>query len=424
MTRPEESKGRGLRGLAVDTRPLKILEFRRLWIGQAVAVVGSQLSVVAVQQQIFDITGSSAWVGIASAVALVPLIAFGLFGGAIADTYDRRKILLVTSVGMAIATLGLWAHALSGIDSVWVIMGMLALQQAMFAVNSPTRTALIPRLVPVEMVASANALNMTVFSMGVILGPMLAGLLLPHLGLSWLFFFDFLSFLAILYAVFRLPPMPRLGPPIKDRASVREGLRFLRTRDVLLMTFVVDLIAMIFGLPRALFPQMAEQTFGGAPGGGLELGLLNIGMAIGSMIGGLTGGWIQRIHRQGVAIVAAIVLWGLSMVGLGLTNLIWLAVLFLAIGGWADLVSAVYRSTMLQVAVSDEMRGRMQGVFLVVVAGGPRVADLLHGLAAGWSTTAVAITGGGILVVIGVLAAAAIRPALIRYDSRELLESP
>lgn len=424
MTVPGPSKKSGLRGLAVDTRPLKILEFRRLWIGQAVAVVGSQLSVVAVQQQIFDITGSSAWVGIASAVALVPLIAFGLFGGAIADTYDRRRILLITSVGMAVATLGLWAHALSGLESVWVIMGMLALQQAMFAVNSPTRTALIPRLVPVEMVASANALNMTVFSLGVILGPMLAGLLLPHLGLSWLFFFDFLSFLAILYAVFKLPPMPRLGPPLKDRASVREGLRFLRTRDVLLMTFVVDLIAMIFGLPRALFPQMAEQTFGGAPGGGLELGLLNIGMAIGSMIGGLTGGWIQRIHRQGIAIVAAIVLWGLSMVGLGLTNLLWLAVLFLAIGGWSDLVSAVYRSTMLQVAVSDEMRGRMQGVFLVVVAGGPRVADLLHGLAAGWSTTAVAITGGGILVVIGVLAAAAIRPALIHYDSRELPESP
>ncbi len=409
--------------MAVDTRPLKFPEFRRLWIGQAVAVIGAQLSVVAVQQQIFDITNSSAWVGIASIVALVPLIAFGLFGGAVADTYDRRKILLVTSVGMAVSTLGLWAHALSGMESVWVIMGMLAVQQAMFAVNSPTRTALIPRLVPLDLVASANALNMTVFSLGVILGPVLAGVLLPYLGLSWLFFFDFLSFLAILYAVYKLPPMPRLGSPTTERASVRAGLRFLRTRDVLLMTFVVDLIAMIFGFPRALFPQMAEQTFGGAPGGGLELGLLNIGMAIGSMIGGLTGGWIQRIHRQGVAIVAAIVLWGLSMVGLGLTNMLWLAVLFLAIGGWADLVSAVYRSTMLQVAVSDEMRGRMQGVFLVVVAGGPRIADLLHGLVAVWSSTAVAITGGGILVVIGVLAAAALRPALLRYDPRESPEA-
>ncbi len=400
-----------------DLTPLRFPAYRRLFFGSAVTVVGSQLTAVAVQQEIFSLTGSSTWVGVASLVALVPLIIFGLIGGAVADTYDRRKLAIITSTGIGVTAAGLWLQAHLQLHSVALIMALLALQQLFFAVNQPTRSAIIPRIIPIEYVPSANTLNFTLFGFGVLAGPLLAGMLIPLIGLQWLYFFDAVTLLAVLYAVIRLPPIPPLGDRT-GRAKVFDGLAFLRTRPLLLMTFVVDIIAMFFGLPRALFPQMAEETFGGPPGGGIQLGLLNAGMAIGVVIGGLTGGWIHRVHRQGVAIVIAILVWGASMTFLGLSTAIWVAVAMLAVGGWADMVSAAYRSTILQVEVDDDMRGRMQGVFTVVVAGGPRLADLAHGLAAGAFGTAAAVTGGGVLVVVLTLVAARLGPSLWRYDTR------
>ncbi len=411
------------RRLGPDLRPLSVPEYRRLFIGQAATVVGSVLTAVAVQQQIFDITGDSAWVGVASLVALVPLVAFGLLGGAIADTYDRRKLLLVTSVGIALTSVGLWLVALIESPSVWAVMALLAAQQAFFAVNQPTRSAIIPRIVPIDMVPAANALGMTMFSAGVLVGPLLVGILLPLTGLAWLYFLDALTLVAVLYAVWRLPPIPPLTER-RTRAKVIDGLRYLRVRHVLLMTFVVDVIAMVCGMPRALFPQMAEETFGGPPGGGIALGVLNASFAIGVLIGGVTGGWVQRVHRQGIAIVVAICVWGLAMTMFGLTSVLWLAVIYLAIGGWADLVSAIYRSTMLQVEATDEMRGRLQGVFTVVVAGGPRLADLVHGLVASATSTTVAVTGGGILTIVLTLVAAVLGRSLWRYDARSRKAAP
>jgi MFS family permease len=279
----------------------------------------------------------------------------------------------------------------------------------------------LPRIVPPALVPSANALNMTVFSLGVIAGPLLVGILLPFTGIAWLYFIDALTLTAILYAVIRLPSIPpqRVGAKgaNRQRARVRDGLKYLRAYPLLLMTFVIDIIAMVCGMPRALFPAMAEHTFGGPPGGGLALGLLNAGMAIGALLGGLTGGWIPRVRRQGIAIIVAVVIWGIAMTALGTTSLLWLAVLYLAIGGFADMVSAVYRSTILQVAATDEMRGRLQGVFTVVVAGGPRVADLVHGVVASLTSTTVAVVGGGLLCVVLALVAGWLGPSLRRYDA-------
>ncbi len=406
-----------------DLRPLRVPAYRRLFVGSCVTVVGSQLTAVAVQQEIFSLTGSSAWVGIASLVALVPLVVFGLLGGAIADTYDRRKLLMITSTGIALTAVGLWVQAHLHLGSLVFILAMLALQSGFFAVNQPTRSAIIPRILPPDMVPSANALNMTVFGFGVLVGPLLAGMLIPLLGIEWLYLLDATTLVAVLYAVIRLPPIPPLGGS-RARAKVGDGLAYLRTRPLLLMTFVVDIIAMVFGLPRALFPQMAEETFGGPAGGGYQLGLLNAGMAIGVLLGGLTGGWIQRVHRQGVAIVIAIVAWGTAMTFLGLTSALWFAVAMLAAGGWADMISSAFRSTILQVEAEDSMRGRMQGVFTVVVAGGPRVADLVHGLAAGLVGTHAAIAGGGVLVVLLTLLAAWLGPSLWRYDTRQRAARP
>ena len=418
-----------LRRIGPDTRPLAIPAYRRLFIASIVTVVGSQLTAVAVQQQVYSITGSSAWVGIASLVALIPLVVFGLLGGAIADTYDRRILLIITSSGIALSSIGLWLTAVANVRSVWVVFILLAIQQGFFAVNQPTRSAVLPRIVPITLVPSANALNMTVFSLGVIAGPLLVGILLPITGIAWLYFIDAMTLTAILYAVIRLPSIPPgrastdgetpgATPPARERAKVSEGLRYLRAYPLLLMTFVIDIIAMVAGMPRALFPAMAEHTFGGPPGGGLALGLLNAGMAFGSLLGGLTGGWIPRVRRQGIAIIVAVVVWGFSMAALGTTSLLWLAVIYLAIGGFADMVSAVYRSTILQVAATDEMRGRLQGVFTVVVAGGPRIADLVHGLVASWTSTTFAIVGGGLLCVVLALVAGWLGPSLRRYDAQ------
>lgn len=414
--------GRGrIRGLLPDTRPLAVPNYRRMFLSQAVTVVGSALTNVAVQQQIFDITQDSAWVGIASVVALVPLIVFGLLGGAVVDTYDRRKLLLITSSGISLTSLGLWLQAELNVGSVWLVMGLLALQQGFFAINMPARSAVLPRIVPPELLVSANSLQMAVFSLGVIVGPLLVGVLIPLFGLPWLYFIDAVCLTGVLYAVFRLPSIPPQRTT-QGRAKVGEGLRYLSVRPVLLMTFVVDIIAMVCGMPRALFPQMAEQTFGDPPGGGAVLGLLNASLAIGALIGGMTSGWVHRIRRQGVAIVAAIVVFGFSMVAFGVTSVLALAVVYLAIGGWSDLVSSVYRSTILQMAATDEMRGRMQGVFTVVVAGGPRLADLVHGLVASVTSTAVATAGGGILCVVLVLVAAWLGRSLVRYDSTKPTE--
>ncbi len=400
-----------------DTRPLRIPAFRRLWASTAVTGIGSQLTAVAVPKQVFDITGSSAYVGLTGIVALVPLLVFGLWGGAIADTVDRRKLLLVSNAGVAVISALLWLQAFLGINSVWLVLALLGLNQAFYAVNMPTRGAVIARLVPVELLPSASALGSTVMAFGAVFGPMAAGSLMPVLGLSTLYLIDTFALLAALYAVWRLPPLPPLSGQVR-RAGLRDvfdGFRYMATQKVLLASFILDVIAMVAGMPRALFPEMAERTFGDPHGGGLALGWLFAAIPVGSMVIGLFSGWVSRVKRQGVAVAVAICAWGASVIGFGLADSLWLAVVFLALGGASDMVSAVYRTAILQTAATDEMRGRMQGAFTVVVAGGPRLADLTHGWAAAGVGTAAAATGGGVLVIVLVIVAVILLPAFWRY---------
>ncbi|MGI8529368.1 MAG: MFS transporter, partial [Geodermatophilaceae bacterium] len=281
---------RALRGLAIDVSPLRSADFRRLWLGQVITVTGTTMTLVAVPTQVFQITGRSLDVGVTSIVALVPLVVFGLLGGAIADAMDRRLLLLITAGGTAVTSALLWAQALlPGGGQLWSLWILVAVQSAFFAVNSPTRSAVIPRLLPLEQVPSANALNMTVSTAGVIIGPLLAGLLIESGGLAWTYLIDAIGFALALILLARLPSMPpessdpgaaRTGPV----RSVLAGLAFLRGRHILLMTFVVDLMAMIFGMPRALFPELAATTFAGGPN---ALGWLFAGASIGALLAGL-----------------------------------------------------------------------------------------------------------------------------------------
>jgi len=281
----------------------------------------------------------------------------------------------------------------------------------------PTRSAAIARLVPIELLPTANALNFTTFTFGMVFGPLLAGALIPVLGLPTLYLLDTVALAVAVLLVWRLPAIPP-GEHASGRAGLRDiadGIRYLGARKLLLVSFLVDIIAMVAGMPRALFPEMAEQTFGDPAGGGLALGWLYAAIPLGSAAFGLFSGWFSRVSRQGAAITAAIVCWGLAVVGFGLTSTLWVAVVFLALGGGADLVSAIHRSSMLQVEATDAMRGRMQGVFTVVVAGGPRVADLVHGWGGAAVGPAAASVAGGVLVVLLTVGTVAVLPSFWRY---------
>ncbi|WP_405466817.1 MFS transporter [Streptomyces jietaisiensis] len=407
---------RGWRRFAMDTRPLRHPAFRRLWSSTIVTAVGSQLTAVAVPKQIYDITGSSAWVGYASLAGLLPLIVFALWGGAIADSMDRRRLLLLTNSGIAATSVLFWAQAVTGLDSVAVLMVLLALQQAFFGLNSPARNASIARLVPEDELPAANALGSTVMQTGLVAGPLLAGVLIPVIGLSELYLIDALALCVTVWAVVRLPALPPLtaAAAAAGRAglgAIAEGFGYISLHKVLLLSFLADIIAMVFGMPRALFPQLAAETYGGH-GEGLALGLLFAAIPIGAVLGGLASGTFSRARRHGLMVIVAVVAWGVAVTGFGLSGNLWVAVAFLAAAGVADMVSMVFRGAILLSAATDEMRGRMQGVFTVVVAGGPRLADVLHGTGGSLFGPRAAVAGGGLLVVVATLVLAAVTPAL------------
>lgn len=419
------SLGTRLRAQLADTRPLKTPHFRRLFIANIVTVIGAQLTVVAVPAQIYAMTGSSGFVGLTGLFGLVPLVIFGLYGGALADHLDRRTLSIVTTVGLIATSAAFTVQAALGLSNVWVLLGIFAVQQAFFALNQPVRSAILPKILPADLIPAAQALMMTVFSFGALAGPLVGGALIPVLGFPVLYLVDTLCLFATLYAVIKLPPLPvenATGSP--GLKSVIDGVLYLRGRPVLLMSFLVDLIAMIFGMARALFPQIAHESFGGPPEGGLVFALLYASMPLGILLGGVFSGWVSRVRRQGVAVVAAITAWGLAMavfgIAVGWAPSAWgpalvIALVAQAVGGAADMASSAFRNAILLSAADDHVRGRLQGIFIVVVAGGPRIADIVHGGAADLWGPAWTAGVGGLLVVLLVLIAARAVPSFTAY---------
>ncbi|WP_305787661.1 MFS transporter [Symbioplanes lichenis] len=409
------------RSWVIDTRPLRGVAYRRMWVGNSISFFGFQFTSVAVPVEMFAITNSSAWVGLLGIAGLVPLLIFGLWGGAAADVVDRRKLLLASSTLAWLSTVGLLAQALLQVHSAVLLLVLTAIQSAGFAVSSPTRQAIIPRIVPKELVPSANTLNYTATTAGGVLGPLAAGLILgawsTDAGVTVAYAVDALLFTISFWATWKLPSIPPIEhdesaeKPNAGLRGVLVGLRFLVTQPVLLLSFAVDIIAMVFAMPRALFPEIAAERFGG----GSAVGWLFAAIALGSVVGGLTSGWIGRVKRQGVALVIAVVGWGVAIGFAGLAHSLWLMVLLLAVGGAADLVSAVYRQSILQVYAPDRLRGRLQGVFTVVVAGGPRLGDLRAGATADITGPAASWAGGGFVAAGLAVVLAAAFPALLRY---------
>jgi MFS family permease len=404
----------GWRRLAIDTRPLRHVAYRRLFLGNSVANFGYQFTAVAVPVQIYTMTRSSLWVGLLGVAALIPLLIFGIWGGAVADAVDRRRLLLASSVLMWLATLGLLIQAVLDVRRPELLLALVAVQATGFAVSSPTRQAIIPRLVPALELPAANTLSTTFFNAAMVAGPLAAGLLLAHAGVAAAYAVDALAFAVALWATYRLPALPPAnGSRRAGWRDIREGLAYIATSPVLLLSFAIDIAAMVFAMPRAMFPQVAAERYGVG-----SVGWLYAAIAIGSVAAGLTSGWIGRVRRQGLALVVAVVGWGLAVAAAGLAPWLWLAVALLALGGAADLVSAVYRQTILQTYAPDELQGRMQGVFITVVAGGPRLGDLRAGATAAALGSTVAWTGGGLAAAVIAVALALAFPALLRYTVR------
>ena len=380
------------------------------------------MTAVTVAYQVYILTRSSFAVGLVGLYSLLPLIAGGLYGGALVDAFDRRKVALVTALGLWICSGLLVLQAAFELKSVGLLYAVVAVQSALFAVNNTARQTILPRLVSKESLPAANALTMASFNLGFTVGPLLGGFIIAWYGVETAYAIDAITFSAAVYALLRLPPITPPGgsgrtPGLK---SVSEGLRFLAKAPNLRMTFILDLCAMVFSQPRALFPALAITVYAGSAS---TLGILQAAPAIGSLLAFLVSGWVIRVHRHGIAIAVAVVVYGASVAAagfsaMGLPGMLWLGVTFLALSGSADMVSAVYRSTMLQSATPDELRGRLQGVFVVVVAGGPRLGDFLAGSLASLTSEETAMVIGGFACIVGVGLAMARQRNLAMYDSR------
>jgi MFS family permease len=402
--------------VAADITPLReSADYRRWWSGYVVSNVGSQISIVAAQLQVFALTHSSFYVGMTGLVTVVPLIIFGLLGGSIADAVDRRRLMLATSSVLTVLSALLWIQAAAGADRVWIIYVLVGAQAGVFGIDSSARGAMLPRLIRRELLPAANSLGQISQNTALTAGPLLAGVIVGSLGFAYAYAFDALSFTAILYALFRLPPAPPLGDtPRAGVKSVIEGLRYLGPRKNLLMTFLVDINAMVFGMPRALFPALAVGTFHGGAG---TAGLLYAAPPVGALVGAGLSGWSGRVRRQGRAVIISVAVWGAAIAVFGFAHELWFGLAMLAIAGAADMVSAIFRNTILQVATPDSLRGRLQGVFIVVVAGGPRFGDVESGTVASLVSTEFAVVSGGLACLVGLFALTSKYPSFAKYDA-------
>ncbi len=414
-----------MRRLLVDLTPLRVSPaYRRLWTALGVSNVGQQMTAVAVGLQVWDLTHSSLMVGLVGLAQLIPIVVLGLYGGTLSDAYDRRIVGLISALGLWACSFAFLAQSLLGLGSVIVLYAIVAVQSGFFAVGNATRQSIIPRLIPLDLLPAANALGTMTWSLGFTLGPLLGGLVVAATGhVSTAYAADVIAFAVVAWAMFRLPSLPPEQVAGEDApragwSAVRDAFSFLRGKSNLQMTFYEDIIAMVFGMPRALFPAIAAQWYGGSTRDiALVLGLLSAAPAVGAFGSSVLSGPLSHVRKQGRAIVISIVLWGVAITAFGCVRWLPLALLFLACAGAADNVSAVFRATILQAATPDHYRGRLQGVFTAVVAGGPRLGDVEAGAVAAVAGEPFSVISGGLACIVLAVALAMRRPSFLAYDS-------
>jgi MFS family permease len=401
----------------VDLSPLREFPaFKRYFFGQLVSVFGSMLTVVALQYQAYKLGGDSTkTVALLATATIIPFVFTSMIGGAIADSYDKRKVLLLTQGLLGICSLLLAFNAGSNSPKLWVLFAVGIALNALVGIDWPTRSSTAMTLVDKSATQRALALTIGMFNIAGIAGPVLAAFFVKHY-LPWLYAVDALTYLISFISVLSLPPRP----PVGERRSVSfstvaDGFRYLKTQRTIQSTFAADLGAMIFGLPDALFPAFAEQVFHDTR----ALGYLKAAPAVGAVMAGALSGWTHKIRRQGWAVIICIVIWGLGIAVFGATHLLPVALIGLFVAGAADAVSALFRSTIVQVDVPDEYRGRLSSIFVAVVRGGPKLGETESGIAASFGGLQFAAVSGGLLCLVWIAAVAVFYPELRHWESKE-----
>ena len=427
--------------ILADITPLRQSPpFFRLWWGQGLASIGSQFTAMAVSLEVFGITNSTFMVGLLGVFSLVPLVLMGLYGGALIDRYDRRIVALIASIVMWVATIGLAVEAWLHLENVWILYLMVGIQSGAGAVNSPARTAILPRLVDRSLLPAANALNSSTYTIALMVGPLVGSALVAAFGYKTAYTIDVVTYTASLYAVLRLPsvrPEPPTGSdkPIRGWRSVVDGFVFLGTRPNVRMTFFMDWAAMIFAQPNTLFPAVASNMIGGGP---TTAGWLAAFLAVGSVLALVFSGPLGKVRRQGLVVAVMVGGWGLGILGFGVVLIVvgttypahmilWAMVvagICLAVAGACDSISAVFRSTILQSATPDHLRGRLQGIYTVSVSGGPNIGKVVAGsIDRGFTVFSPVPLGltavvGGALCIAGVGVLSRVTPGFLKYDAR------
>ena len=403
--------------LLVDWSPLRLnRNFRLLIIGQLFSLLGSNVTLVAVPYQVYQETHSSLWVGLASLVELPFLIAGSLWGGAYGDRYDRRRLLITGSGICAFTSAGLALNAVLTHRDLALLLLLAALNAGAGGFSGPIRQAAIPTMLREDQLISAYSLNQIIVNISMVAGPSLAGVLLASVSLPSCYLVDSLTFVILAVATTFMSPLSassNLAPTAIFRA-IAEGFRYVRTHAVAQAVYLADLNANVFGLPRALFPAMALTVYHGGP---RTLGLLYAAPGIGAVIAAVFAGWINHVRRRGRLVIGVIVIWGLAMTSLGVVHLLWFGVGVLAIAGAMDMVSAVLRSTILQLAITEEFRSRISSIQMAVVRGGPRLGDAESGVVAGFTSTEFSIISGGLACIAGVMILAWRRPSFWRESA-------
>jgi MFS family permease len=406
---------RRLRGVAVDTTALReSRDYRLLVIGGLISGIGTQVTLVALPFQVYVLTGSSFLVGLLGLVELVPLVVVALLGGTLADRMDRRRLLLVSQLVQAGTSLCLVLGAAAGSPPVGVLYLIAAVASGASAVDRPTRAAMVPALVGPERLRSAISFNYGLVQVAMVVGPAMGGIVIAAGGLTWAYALDVATFLAMIAAAWAIasPPLPTVEPGASFLAAVRDGIRFAGRSGELMGSFAIDILAMTFGMPRALFPALALTVYDAGPEG---VGILYAAVSAGAVVAAFSTGWMIHARRLGRIVVFAVLVWGVGIALLGLTSELWVGALCLLAAGAADSVSAVCRSTILQTVTPDEMRGRMSAIFTLVVAGGPRLGDVESGTVAAVGGTQFSVVSGGVICVLGIVPVMAAFPEFWRY---------
>lgn len=401
--------------ITVDFSPLRDYpHYRRLWIGQAVTFVGSEMALVALPYQVWQLTHSTLVLGLFSLTELLPLLTLTLAGGAVADAIDRRRMVLITETLQALGVAGLLVNAALPHPSIVVVFVFATVVAGCFSAGVGAMRSIPQRLIPEEVFAQAGALDSIYYGFGGVAGPPLAGVLIATAGLSTVYAIGMASFTATVVALWGLPAMA--PHPDADRPGIRsivEGFRFVSREKVILGFFLVDTNAMVFGMPLGIFPAIAAR-FGDAT----YLGALYAAPAAGALVAGLGSGWVAYVRRQGLVVVAAATLWGVAIAGFAFADRFWLALVLVGLAGLADQVSAIFRNAMLLALTPGRLLGRVRGIEFMQVASAPSLGNLEAGVVASLTSIRTSVASGGLLCIAGTLASAAAFPALLRYEAK------